>query len=161
MESKGMKHLNRNKPIQDEMEQKEGRIQIQMLQMDLLLGKISQTSGESIAEKLVAVLIAAFALLMLAGTVNTSTNLVTKSRKVLKEYYEANNVLEKRNGSSEYVEPKIVEPKNYTVRLSGNASFQWEEVSGYKNNRINSKPVIAYWKKDKDTDSDIVPSADP
>ena len=141
-----MKHLNRNKPIQDEMEQKEGRIQIQMLQMDLLLRKISQTSGESIAETLVAVLIAAFALLMLAGTVNTSTNLVTKSRKVLKEYYEANNVLEKRNGSSEYVKP-INSNSSVTLSESGNAIYQWP-VSGYKNNRINSKPVIAYWKKD-------------
>ena len=154
-----MKHLNRNKPIQDEMEQKEGRIQIQMLQMDLLLRKISQTSGESIAETLVAVLIAAFALLMLAGTVNTSTNLVTKSRKVLKEYYEANNVLEKRNGSSEYVKP-INSNSSVTLSESGNAIYQWP-VSGYKNNRINSKPVIAYWKKDETMDSGIVPSADP
>ena len=57
----------------------------------LFLYKIKNNSGESIAETLVAVLIAAFALLMLAGTVNTSTNLITRIQNKLEAYYKADN----------------------------------------------------------------------
>lgn len=55
--------------------------------------KLKSTSGESIAETLVAVLISAFALLMLAGTVNTASNLITNSQASLKSYYKDYNDL--------------------------------------------------------------------
>ncbi len=58
-----------------------------------MINKLKSTSGESIAETLVAVLIAAFALLMLAGSVNTSSNLITQSQSKLEEYYSENNDL--------------------------------------------------------------------
>ena len=82
--------------------------------MDPVRNKISDTSGESIAETLIAVLIAAFALLMLAGTVNTSTNLVTKSREVLGEYYQANNALE-----NSLKEDNVTVEKSRGLRLQG------------------------------------------
>ncbi len=59
----------------------------------LFLNKIKNRSGESIAETLVAVLIAALALLLLAGTINTASNLITKSKNLLDTYYTANNNL--------------------------------------------------------------------
>ena len=55
--------------------------------------KLKNSSGESIAETLVAVLISAFALLMLAGTVNSASNLITKSQNSLKTYYKDYNDL--------------------------------------------------------------------
>ena len=60
---------------------------------NLIVKKLKSNSGESIAETLVAVLIAAFALLLLAGTVNSASNLITKSQNSLKGYYKANNQL--------------------------------------------------------------------
>ncbi len=60
---------------------------------DLFLNKINSCSGESIAETLVAVLIAALALLLLAGTINTASNMITKSKNLLDTYYTANNNL--------------------------------------------------------------------
>ncbi len=59
----------------------------------VLLNKLRNYSGESIAETLVAVLIAALALLLLAGPINTATNLITKSKNLLDTYYTANNNL--------------------------------------------------------------------
>lgn len=59
----------------------------------LFLNKMKSRSGESIAETLVAVLIAALALLLLAGTINTASNLITKSKNLLDTYYTANNNL--------------------------------------------------------------------
>lgn len=62
--------------------------------------KLRSTSGESIAETLVAVLISAFALLMLAGTVNSASNLITKSQDSLKTYYKDYNDLASPGGAS-------------------------------------------------------------
>ncbi len=65
-----------------------------------MINKLKSTSGESIAETLVAVLIAAFALLMLAGSINTSSNLITQSQNKLEEYYSENNSLVMKNTES-------------------------------------------------------------
>ena len=67
--------------------------------------KLKSTSGESIAETLVAVLISAFALLMLAGTINTASNLITKGQDSMEKYYEESNELAEADISS----------KNYTI----------------------------------------------
>ncbi len=65
-----------------------------------MINKLKSTSGESIAETLVAVLIVALALLMLAGTINTASNLITQSQGKLKEYYKENNNLVGKNTES-------------------------------------------------------------
>ncbi len=68
---------------------------------DRVSKKLKSTSGESIAETLVAVLIAAFALLMLAGTVNTASNLITNSQATLKTYYrDYNNLADPETGGT-------------------------------------------------------------
>ena len=100
-----------------------------------VIGKIKSISGESIAETLIAVLIAAFALLMLAGTVNTSTNLVKKSQTILTEYYKKNNEMESRNGKS---------LGTATVEIYGIS----QNVTLYQNDAFKSNPVIAYSKND-------------
>ncbi len=109
--------------------------------------KLKSNSGESIAETLVAVLIAAFALLMLAGTINSATNLITKSQNSLKAYYQLNNKIEKRETGS---------ADNYSVE-NGTATFSEYEtdkltikdtpVVMYKNTKIGGKPVVAYDEK--------------
>ena len=105
----------------------------------VICNKLRSTSGESIAETLVAVLIAAFALLMLAGTVNTSTNIVIKSKEVLKSYYSLNNSLENRDiSNSEYSE--YYETGDANIALGGKTI----PVNLYKNTRINAKPVVVY-----------------
>ena len=65
-----------------------------------ILEKLKSNSGESIAETLVAVLISAFALLMLAGSVNTASNLITNSQNKLEEYYaDYNDLADPASGS--------------------------------------------------------------
>ena len=58
-----------------------------------MVKKLRSTSGESIAETLVAVLIAALALLMLAGTVNSSSRIITNSKTNMERYYQVYNTL--------------------------------------------------------------------
>ncbi len=97
--------------------------------------KLKSNSGESIAETLVALLIAALALLMLAGTINTASNLITNSSAKLDEYYKANNAIE--------VESESVGTYAVKVTVDGTAWIN-SNAKVYQNNVIGSTPVTAY-----------------
>lgn len=83
-----------------------------------MVKKLRSTSGESIAETLVAVLIAALALLMLAGTVNSSSRIITKSQTNMERYYQVYNTLADNTSGlpSEY--SKNPDPK-CVIQVSG------------------------------------------
>ena len=100
--------------------------------------KLKSTSGESIAETLVAVLISAFALLMLAGTVNTASNLITNSQASLKTYYkDYNNLADpETEGTSATA---IVKPK------SGSEEVLSDSVSVKRiDSKVGSRKLVAY-----------------
>ena len=54
------------------------------------INKIRNLAGESIAETLIALLVAALALTMLAGAISGSASIITSGRNKLKEYYSKN-----------------------------------------------------------------------
>lgn len=66
--------------------------------MMMIKKKLKNHSGESIGETLVALLIAAFALVMLAGAISSAGSIVTTSRNKLKEYY-GDSTTSKETGS--------------------------------------------------------------
>ena len=55
--------------------------------------KIRSNAGETITETLVALLIAALALVMLAGVISAASRMVTASREKLNTYFESNNTM--------------------------------------------------------------------
>lgn len=55
--------------------------------MAKVIQKLKSDSGETIAELLIALLISSLALIMLAGMINASANMVSTSRKTLEDYY--------------------------------------------------------------------------
>ena len=103
-----------------------------------MLKKLRSNSGESIAETLVAVLIAALALLMLAGTINTASRLITRSKTALDAYYTENNKLSEHSSSNS--------SGTSTVTVSSGAADGWISctVDLYKNDKIGSAPVVAF-----------------
>lgn len=103
--------------------------------------KLKSTSGESIAETLVAVLIAAFALLMLAGTINSASNLITKSKTKLNAYYEKNNALSAEDTS---VQDETNIELEFASNGAGAPSWITSRVNTYKNDEFSGNPVIAY-----------------
>ena len=115
---------------------------------NIVFNKLKSTSGESIAETLVAVLISAFALLMLAGTVNTASNLITGSQNNLEEYYESNNTL---------ADLKSVTPETYTASIykgtpedPTSTLLETGDVSAYiigKDSIIGNKDLVSYVEK--------------
>ena len=110
---------------------------------NLVIRKLNDSSGESIAETLVAVLIAAFALLMLAGTINSASNMITKSKATLDEYYKLNNLIERRASGTDA--GYSVGSASLTISSS---DLSWNDfnksVSTYTNSKVGSKPVTAY-----------------
>ena len=61
--------------------------------MNRIKAKLRGRTGESIAETLIATLIAALALVMLAGAVASAARIVTTSKKAIEEYQsEAGNI---------------------------------------------------------------------
>ena len=60
--------------------------------------KLSSRAGETLIEVLAALLISALAILMLSQAVASSVRLITKSEKVMGDYYAANNELATRAG---------------------------------------------------------------
>lgn len=61
--------------------------------------KLKSRSGETIAETLVALLIAALALVMLAGAIQAGTHIIDRSRDTFSDYYAQNEHLVKMDAS--------------------------------------------------------------
>ncbi len=109
-----------------------------------MINKLKSTSGESIAETLVSVLISAFALMMLAGTINTASNLITNSQTKLENYYQANNALAEETESTTIpmlqVEVSSGSGGEVTVSEKWSAPYYMLEESG----KIGDENLISY-----------------
>ncbi len=71
-----------------------------MKRMKRLLAKLCSRRGESIAEALIGLLIAALALTLLAGMIGTSSHMVLKSEADMSEYISGQNALNSRSGGT-------------------------------------------------------------
>ena len=117
-----------------------------------ILKKISGQSGETIAETLVALLIASLALMMLAGAVSSAMNVVTRSKKAMDDYYTVNNAVVARATAKPDKDGLTVRETtsgDYTgklnITISGlQPSPEPIEVDYWKNEQISGTQVIAY-----------------
>ena len=107
--------------------------------------KLQSRAGESITETLIALLISSLALVMLAGAISTTWNLVDRSDNTLKAYYEANTALESGNGGDAWSGTVTIKTADNTaVRLVENTESL--NVSGAVNGVLGGRPVAAYRK---------------
>ena len=102
-----------------------------------ILKKITNSSGESIAETLVALLIAALALVMLASMISSTTSIVTQSKATMKSYYDNNNLIAKQETTGN--------PATITLAPNGaTGDSKQYSVSVYVNNTLGNTPVVSY-----------------
>lgn len=101
--------------------------------------RLRSSRGESIAETLIAVLIATTALTMLAGMISASAHMITKSRTVMQEYYEKNIPLEEKGQASDGTMTMTL-----TGSTPGEIPTQNFDVLYFENDMIGSRPVISY-----------------
>lgn len=60
----------------------------------------TSAEGETLVETLIAMVVAAFSMLMLAGAIRSSTMAVTRTRAVAHEYYDTTKVLVEQSGTN-------------------------------------------------------------
>ena len=104
-----------------------------------MIKKLKSTSGESIAETMVAVLISALALLMLAGTINSSSRIITNTQTKLIEYYNASNTLAADGALSN---PCTISVSSSSPSISDSFSAQYGELSG--SSILGERKLVVY-----------------
>ncbi len=83
-----------------------------MKRIKKLAAKLKSNAGESLAEVLVSLLIAALAMTMLASAISSTARIVTSSKAAASEYYEKAEELIDLSGSTDTM----------TVTITGNGS---------------------------------------
>lgn len=107
--------------------------------MEKIKKKLDSQAGESIAETLVSLLIAALALVMLAGAMTTASGVVNKSREKLggeTGYYSKTESLVKMESETQGI-----------VEISGSGLNQSVDIVYGVNDAFSKTPVIAYKSK--------------
>lgn len=104
--------------------------------------RIKSENGESIAEVLVALLIAAIALMMLASMISSTVSMVNKSKTKMDEYYNNNAVLELFQNSEAEETPLTIQ----LIQSPGTSAETVQETSKVDlyENKTFSKTVYAY-----------------
>lgn len=106
--------------------------------------KLRATVGETIGETLVSLLIAAFAMLMLAGAVGAAANVITTSKNKMDAYYLADKNMAVKSSSGS-VDVKVT-LKNDGTNTGVTDALGEQEFTGklYKNDTFASKVVASY-----------------
>ena len=102
--------------------------------------KVCSQAGESISETLISLLVAALALVMLAGAIASSSNVITKSKDKMNSYYSAN---EASDGVVKMTGGTSTGGINISDTTSA-ISTQSYNVYYYKNDTFSNNPVVAY-----------------
>ena len=104
----------------------------------LNIRKILQNEkGESITETLVSTLIASLALVLLAGMLTSSVNVIKKSKTAMSSYYESLNQM-----------VRMEEPVSMTVIVTNEAGNSVDvDVNGYFSDENAGKSVVLYAKE--------------
>ena len=105
--------------------------------VDKLRKKLKSRSGESIGETLVALLIAAVALVMLAGAISASSDVIATSRKKLEKYYEGEEKLANHSDHGSGASINITDD-------SGAINFNSYSIVYYQNKEFQRTPVVEY-----------------
>ncbi|MDO4803708.1 MAG: hypothetical protein Q4A32_02690 [Lachnospiraceae bacterium] len=105
--------------------------------------KIRSRSGESIAETLVALLLAAVALTMLAGAMTSSAGMILKSRDRMNLYYDiSEDVVKRTSGTGVRLDEGLTLTDN-----SGRIATESYTVTYYLNDTFKRYPVVTYEKE--------------
>ena len=107
--------------------------------MKKIWNKLRGTAGESLAETLVAVLIIAFASVVLAGMISATVNMVKRSESSMKTYYAKSADLEKMV-TENTTEIKI----NLTLKTGDKSTVDDIKVKYDSNSELANYTVVAY-----------------
>ena len=98
--------------------------------------RLRSSSGESLSETLVALLLAALALAMLAGVIASGARMINAQKDKLEKYYSRNEAVV--NMTADYQTGSV------TFDFEGNDDPDAIPVNLYTNDVFSDKPVITY-----------------
>ncbi len=113
--------------------------------------KIFSRKGETLAEVLVALLIASLAVAMLAGMIQASVKIIDSAESKMQEYYVASNALALKTPAASTGDGKVslsYEDSSHmqvTVRLIPDSDNV--DVDYFTNNKLGAIDVISYKRK--------------
>lgn len=109
--------------------------------------KLKSNNGESIAETLIALLVAALGILLLATMIQTSSSLITSSNKKMREYVDnENNIIEKTVESDTQVGQVSIKDGTETLKFNRSESTTSVDIYYFEMDYGN-KTVISFKKK--------------
>ena len=115
--------------------------------MEKIRKKLKNQAGESLAETLVSLLIAALALVMLAGAISSASGVIIKSRDKLDKYYSAN---EENDGVVRMASGGTPGSMKMTDS-SGLVQDKTINIIYFKNDEFAKTPVVAYKSNPSET----------
>ncbi len=121
-----------------------------------ILKKLRGNAGESLAEVLIALLIAALALTMLASVISSTAKMLTRGKLKMSEYYTANEVVAAQKDAAPAADepdaPAPVQPKyTFTLNDESDATTEYYLFDSSKNS-------VSYYENDKAGDDNKVVS---
>ena len=114
-----------------------------------IAGKLKNTAGESLAEVLIALLIAALAMAMLATAISSTAKIVTQSKATMKNYYNGNTALDTASSGGTRSEVTVIIPGTEPprgVQLTDEASADGTFIVNTFQNAYSTKVPVVFYK---------------
>lgn len=115
-----------------------------------IISKLKGKAGESLAEVLIALLIAALAMTMLASVISTTARIVNESKTKIGKYYDANNTLESKpvtNSKATVTINPLNDSGEPVTTVTVNLKSGNEVVYLYENAEAGKTKVYSYRKE--------------
>ena len=117
-----------------------------MSKLQAMVKRLKSNKGESISEVLIALLVSALAIILLAGMINASTEMIQKSKAKMDKYVDAENGIVEQSaddpdtGSVTVVQGNGASP----VKLTDDAPDAGIQVEYYTNSESGKNTVRSY-----------------
>ena len=130
--------------------------------------RLKSNAGETLAEVLISMLIAALALTMLASVISSTARVINRSKEKMNEYYAASDALAKRSGGGLTsvsngdlgITIYITTPSEDKEKIGLKAGVTYV-YSGLQYELSGGKPITAYWVSSVTTGGSTEPEPDP
>ncbi len=105
--------------------------------------KLKGNAGESLAEVLIALLIAALALTMLASVINTTARIIRQSKASMTDYYTKESALSNISSGDSSMTISIKSGSD-TLRLNGGLTDTTALTAHYKESTFGGVTIVAF-----------------
>ena len=115
-----------------------------MSKLQATVKKLKSKKGESISEVLIALLVSALAIVLLAGMINASSEMIRNSKEKIDQYVKAENGIVEQNEDGPDTGSVTVRVNGQAAKLSDDAPDAGIQVEYYTNSESGRNAVRSY-----------------